>query len=257
MSDLMLRDLAEADALPAVGECRRCPWRGTLAAEIAHELRNALCVMSSSLQFLHRRLAAESDPAGDVAMTALQSLERMQGLLREMLECGGFGTPRFCCADLNELITEVLGMISSECARCGISVDVALDPSLPRVWVQTPRVRQILLNLVRNSLEAMVESGNVLMVRSRIAPDHGQAIVEIANNGPPIHPDVLRDLFRPFHTTKPDGTGLGLYLSRKIARDHGGDLAVENLRNGVRFALALPSGRPERGDDGAHPDRGR
>jgi len=223
-----------------------------MAAGVAHELGNPLSIISSSLQYLHQRLSAANDPASEFTLTALENVDRMHRLLRSILEFTTIQRTRSVKIDINEAVSEVMRFTSTECARRGIRVEVSFDPSLPpQIWGDTGGIKQVFLNLVKNAFEA---GGDRLVVRTRAVA--GSAVVELENNGPPITPAVLQQLFQPFHTTKTSGTGLGLYLSRQIARDHGGELACENLRDGVRFALTLSVTGPEGGGDGAHPDRG-
>lgn len=227
-----------------------------LAAGVAHELGNPLSIISSSLQYLHQRLAAANDSASDFTMTALENVERMHRLLRKMLDSAAVHKPEFEQADLKEIISEVLRFTAPVCEQRGIVVEVSFDPLLPRVWVEPSGVKQIVLNLVKNALDATARGGDRLRVLTRSAESGRAAIVEFANNGPPIPRDVLPQLFRPFHTTKDGGTGLGLYVSRQIAKDHGGDLEAENLpQGGVRFLLTLPIDRRGDEDDDSRPDR--
>jgi signal transduction histidine kinase len=226
-------------AIGPMSQSEKLAELGQLAAGVAHELGNPLSIISSSLQYLHRRLADAGDPASDFAMSALQNVERMHGLLNNMLDFASARKPRPVQVDLKEATSEVLHFVAAECVRRKIAVEVAFDPSLPKAWVDPRGFKQIVLNLVKNALEAIALGGTTLRLRTR-GDGRGKAVVEVENDGPAIPAEVMSNIFRPFHTTKDDGTGLGLYLSRQMARDQGGDLEVENAQNAVRFRLTVP-----------------
>ena len=229
---------------------------GQIRAGFAHELGNPLSIISSSLQYLYQRLAANNDPASDFAMAALHNVERMHGILQSMLDSAGSKKPHFEPLDLKEAISEVLRFTSGEFAQRGIAVEVSFDPVLPKAWGDPFGVKQILLNLVKNALDAITEGGGGNTIRLRTRMDaRRRAIMEVENNGAAIPANVLPNLFRPFYTTRNGGTGLGLYLSRQIAEGHGGELSAENLPGGVRFTLTLPLDLQKEEDRGQRPDR--
>ena len=230
---------------------------GQLGAVIAHELGNPLSIISSSLQYLHERLVRSGDDASEFASAALVNVERIQLLLRRMLEVGAPSREAFRQTSLNEVLPDILRLTAPEFERRGVTVGASFDGRLPRTWLDPQGLRQVVLNLLKNGLDALTGGGS-LSIRTRLADGGDRMILEVENDGPPLDPDVLPLLFRPFHSTKAGGTGLGLYLSRQIARDHGGDLVAENLpTTGVRFTLLLPLERRKRGDRGADPDRRR
>lgn len=212
---------------------------GHFAAGVAHELGNPLSIISSSLQYLHQRLADANDSASDFTLTALQNVERMHGLLQSMLDFASVKKPRLEQVDLEEAVSEVVRFTSAECIRRNSIVDVSFDPCLPKAWVDPCGFKQIILNLVKNALDALAQGGTTLRLHTCMGSNQ-RVIVKVENNGPAIPADVMTNMFRPFYTTKDGGTGLGLYLSRQIARDHGGDLEAENLQGAVRFTLTLP-----------------
>jgi signal transduction histidine kinase len=240
----------------ALGEAEKSAALGQLGAIIAHELGNPLSIISSSLQYLHERLTRSHDEASEFASAALANVERIQGLLRKMLQAGTPGRAVFERANLNEIIPELLRLTASECERRAVAVDVSFDQRIPAAWIDPQGVKQIVLNLVKNSLDALSGRGGTLRVRTRLEESGDAMALEIENDGPHIERDVFPHLFRPFHSTKAGGTGLGLYLSRQIAQDHGGDLVAENLPEaGVRFTLTLPIDRRKGGELGSYPDR--
>lgn len=238
-------DLARSEGLSTLGQ---------FAAGIAHELGNPLSIISSSLQYLRDRLVTAGDPGADFTTTALDSVERMRILLRNTLDLAVARKSGPEPINVNEVVREILRLTAEECARHSIEIEASLGSSLPRVWADRGGVAQILLNLIRNTFDALGERGGRLAVRTREVPDTGQVFVEAENDGPPIPSDLLPRLFQPFRTTKPSGTGLGLYLSREMAREWGGDIAGENLARGVRFTLMLHADRSEVAD-GARPGR--
>lgn len=236
-----------ADKLAAIGQ---------IGAGFAHELGNPLSIISSSLQYLYQRLAASNDPASDFAMAALLNVERMHGILQSMLDSAGSKKPQFELLDLKEAVSEVLSFTSGEFAQRGIAVEISFDPVLPRVWGDPFGVKQILLNLVKNALDAISEGGNGNTIRLCTRLDsRRRAVIEVENNGAVIQASVLPNLFRPFYTTRNGGTGLGLYLSRQIAKGHDGELSAENLAGGVRFTLTLPLDLRKEEERGQRPDR--
>ncbi|MBI4702015.1 MAG: hypothetical protein HY744_12830 [Deltaproteobacteria bacterium] len=214
---------------------------GQLAAGIAHEVGNPLSIISSSLQYLHQRLLGAGDPASEFTMTALQNVDRMHGLLRSMLDFAAVRRPEPRPVDLERAVSDVLGFVSPECERRGLAVRVSVEPALPRVRIDCAALKQILLNLIKNALEALEHGGRELVVRAWRSAAEGRVKLRVEDDGPPIAPEALAQLFRPFNTTKAAGTGLGLYLSRQIARDYLGEIDGQNAGAGVQFTLTLPA----------------
>jgi two-component system sensor kinase FixL len=152
---------------------------------------------------------------------------------------------------LNKLVEEALGLALVGARQSGVRVALYLDPYLPSVLVDNVQIQQVMLNLVRNAVEAMqaVETRE-LSITTRALPD-GIAEVLIADSGPGIPPEIAERLFQPFVTTKASGMGLGLSICRDIIESHHGQLsAAPNPSGGAVFRMILPLFSPEDPGDG-------
>ncbi len=209
-------------------------------AGIAHELTNPLAVISSSLQYIHERLTAANDEARDFTEAALHSVERMHGMLQNMLSLATGESLSLGDVDLNDVVFEALRFVSDECRRRGVEVETSFDATALRGRFDATRVMQVILNLLLNAIEATPKQHGKLRVSTRVEDEGRRAVISVENRGPPISTDVRRNMFRPFFTTKASGTGLGLYLSRQNIKAHGGSIRVENLDSGVALTVVLP-----------------
>jgi signal transduction histidine kinase len=217
------RRLVESEKLAGIGR---------LAAGVAHEINNPLGVILGYAKLLRKRCdGATADDLAVVEEETLRAKEIVDGLLdlsRPLPE----GTAR---VDLRALSDEVVSRLGDARLLDGVEVAVegrAAAPGHPE------KLRQVLVNLIRNAAEAAGSGGRVLV---RLSEEGGGAEVAVEDSGPGIPPERRDRLFEPFFTTKPRGTGLGLAVSRAIARAHGGELAeVGAPAGGARFTLRLP-----------------
>ena len=226
-----LRRLMQSENLITLGE---------MAAGIAHELGNPLAIISSGLQYLHGKYCGQDSTDSEFTRMALESVERMDAMLRTMRDFAAAKQNPSIDVNVNTAICDVLSFTAPESRRRGVQVAMLPDWTLPSVRMDIFGLKEIVLNLIKNGFEAMREHGDILTVRTRWCPDSSTAAVEVENNGPAIPEEVLPNLFRPFFTTKAEGTGLGLYLARQMAKAHGGDLTGRNLSGSVLFTLLLP-----------------
>lgn len=227
----MLRRTLRAERLAAVG---------TMAAGFAHEVRNPLNSASLQLTVLERRVD-KGDLSRDTVLSITQivkdEIQRLERMVRDFL---AFAQPRPIeprAMDLNDLVRSVLQLEAPEADVNRVEVATDLDPAVPAVWGDAERLRQVLLNLVRNALEAMPQGGR-LVVRSR--PGVGAtAEVDVEDTGAGFAEDL--PVFDAFFTTKEKGTGLGLAIVHRIITDHGGSIRVRSGPGGTCFSICLPA----------------
>jgi signal transduction histidine kinase len=234
----MLRRTLRAERLAAVG---------TMAAGLAHEVRNPLNSASLQLTLLKRRLGKEDvAPASllPIADLVQQEIERLDRLVRDFL---AFAQPRplaLQATALEALCRGVLALLEPEAEAARVRFATELAPELPTLPVDPERLKQVLLNLVRNAIEAMSDGGTLTM-RTRAAGEHVE--LEVEDTGPGFGEET--PVFDAFFTTKPQGTGLGLAIVHRIVSDHGGTLRVRSRPGSTCFTVSLPVERPT-GHDG-------
>jgi signal transduction histidine kinase len=228
----MLLRTVRAERLAAVG---------TLAAGLAHEVRNPLNSASLQLTVLERRL--ERGESGDKAISVTRiiksEIDRLDRLVRDFL---AFARPAPLDprpVDLGALLSGVAELIGPEAGAANVSVTVEADAGLPPGAGDAERLRQVVLNLTRNSVEAMQAEGGKLTLRARAVAERLE--VEVEDTGPGFSNQL--PVFDAFFTTKDQGTGLGLSLVHRIVSDHHGSIRVESRPGRTCFTFTLPASR--------------
>jgi signal transduction histidine kinase len=235
----MLRRMLRAERLAAIG---------TTAAGLAHEIRNPLNSAMLQLQVLRRRVErgdGTPDAVNPVLSLIEDEIKRLERLVAEFL---AFLHPRpldLRPTDVANLCGEVLDFARPEAEAADVRVLRKFAPQLPTLSADSERLRQVLLNLVRNSLEAMPDGGT-LTVRTRHAPGHIELDVEDTGVGFADEAPI----FDAFFTTKSTGTGLGLSIVHRIVEDHHGTIRVQSRAGRTCFTISLPTGA--HGSTGAH-----
>ncbi|HMA94347.1 MAG TPA: ATP-binding protein [Polyangiaceae bacterium] len=227
----MMRRTLRAERLAAVG---------TMAAGLAHEVRNPLNSAQLQLDVLERKVAKGALRTETVISTSRilrDELRRLERLVEDFLS---FAQPRplsLEMCDVNQLIQSVVDLVAPEVHGAGIDMHVEFDPGVGVVEVEPQRLRQVLLNLLRNAKEAMVDHGT-LTVRTQGPGTDGTVLIEICDTGPGFAEDA--PIFDAFYTTKEGGTGLGLAIVHRIITDHGGAISVQGTSGDTRFRISLP-----------------
>ena len=224
----------------------RLSTMGEMATGLAHELNQPLSAIANYANGCVRRLPSGIDGAKDLiyALGQINSqAERAGEIIRRLRRLVGKQLPVRSEADINSLVREVCSFVEFEARRTGVVIEQELSMERLQVRVDVVQIEQVLLNLVRNALEALLEvpeKNRSLVVRSG-RQSGGYVRVEVIDTGPGIKPEVAKNLFEPFFTTKESGMGMGLVISQTIAEDHGGRIEADPVAGiGSRFSLTLP-----------------
>ncbi len=210
----------------------------TFSAGVAHEIKNPLNAATLHLTLLGRLLGRASpdlEGAREAAGIATGEIRRVASLLEEFLQFARPEKPRKSHTDLRRVCDDVAALCRVEAEPANIEIAVTGERQLD-ICADEARMRQVILNLVRNAMEAVVERGHVQI---DIAHTSNAARVRIQDDGPGLIADEVR-IFQPFFTTKDKGTGLGLAITHRIITDHGGDIAVESRPGQTVFTITLP-----------------
>jgi two-component system NtrC family sensor kinase len=210
---------------------------GRLAAGVAHEINNPLAVILGYAALLRRNAAGQlADDLGIIEDESLRAKEIVEGLLD--LSRPLATAPE--AVDLKELCDEAVARLAGSGRLEGATVEVS---GVARVVGHPQKLRQVLVNLVKNGVEAAGPGGKVLIGLSR--GNGGGAVIRVSDSGPGLTAEASHKLFEPFFTTKPTGTGLGLAVSLGIVQAHGGTLEADSpAGGGARFTIRLPASPP-------------
>lgn len=241
---VLFQDLTEVEALKEeVERARHLASLGRLAAGVAHEVRNPL----SSLKGFAQLLRSKSRPGSDEERYAdimIEEVERLDRVVQELLDFARPVTPDRKPSALNAIVEEALGLVSEDAAFRKIDVEKGLAEGLPDALVDPFQIRQALLNVFLNAIEAMADGG-VLTIETSVVADAGPTpslAVAIADTGEGMSPEEVDRLFEPFYTTKPRGTGLGLTIVARLIEQNGGQVAVSSEKGrGSTFTIRLPA----------------
>jgi C4-dicarboxylate-specific signal transduction histidine kinase len=220
---------------------------GELSGAIAHELNQPLTAILSNAQAAQHFIARKNiDPEvlDDILRDIISADQRASEVIRRLHALFRRGETLFEPLDLNELVVEVLGIAHGDLVTRMVSVESRLGASLPAVQGDRVELQQVMLNLVLNASEAMSAARPAqhrrLVIRTRVKDGHVR--VSFSDNGPGFARGEYEKLFEPFYTTKPQGLGLGLSISRAIVRAHRGRLwGAAGIVRGAVFHVALPA----------------
>ena len=209
---------------------------GRMAAHVAHEIRNPLTAIGGfAKSILKNPQNVEQVKLG--AKIIDKEVRRLENILRNVLNFTRVPRPYKRLNDLNTLVREVLTLHQPLLPE-GIQMEVRLDETLPRFFFDEEQIKQALMNVIANSISSIKREGKI---RIRTYQRPGEAVIEVADTGVGMSREVLENIFNPFFTTRPDGTGLGLSVTNRIIEGHDGRIEVESeVGRGTTFRLVLP-----------------
>jgi two-component system sensor histidine kinase HydH len=219
----------QAERLAAIGKA---------VAEVAHDMKTPLMAIGGFTKQVARSLQSDN-PNRRKLNIVLQQTDRMESMVREMLD---FGRPlrlESTRANLNELVRSTLVVGQPMAKEAGVEAEIQLEPTLPDLFLDGPRMEQVILNLFVNAVQAS-PAGQAVRVRTFMK--RNRVILEVSDSGSGIKDEKFERVFQPFFSTKKGGTGLGLAIAKKIVEVQGGQIGFHaNPGKGVTFTIAFPA----------------
>ena len=215
---------------------------GRLSLKVAHEVRNPISAIELNAEMLQEIVGgqpgADVEEAKHLVSAIRDQVSALDALTEEYLAFARFPRPQFEEESINDLVTELAEFVRPVAARQGLTIRVETDPAVPMMEIDRGLLRQAIWNLVKNAFEALSRGGEVTLA-SRLVGDTVE--ISVSDTGSGISPAVAERLFEQFFTTKPQGTGLGLGITRQITDEHGGEIRWANREGGgVTFTIRLP-----------------
>jgi signal transduction histidine kinase len=218
-----------------------------LAGSFIHEIKNHLSTLGLNLQLLAEDF---QEPETQRERRALERIQRLQGECQRLVEVSN-DFLRFAkiealdlvSSDLNAVVEEMVDFFGPTARQANIEIKSYLPADLPAVKLDREMFKQALLNLMLNAEQAMPEGGELTI---QATPEPGAVCLSLIDTGKGMSPEIVGQAFRPFFSTKPRGTGLGLATTRKIILAHGGTISVQSeIDRGTKFTIRLPVDNPQ------------
>ncbi len=238
---MIFKDMTDIRRLEhEVERSRRLASVGSLAAGVAHEIRNPLSSIKGFATYFKERFK-DRDKEREIAQIMVDEVGRLDRVIGQLLEFARPSALHLEPTSLGELIKHSLRLIEGDASRKDVSIRTVLPEQTPTVSLDADRLNQALLNLYLNALQAM-ESGGKLLVSVNADHTAHRVFIAVNDNGCGIAPENKERIFDPYYTTKPGGTGLGLAIVHKIVEAHGGTVTIESIPGqGTTVTIAIPT----------------
>jgi two-component system sensor histidine kinase AtoS len=217
-----------ADRLAAIGE---------MMAGVAHEIRNPLTAIKSLVQFLQE--GSTEEERQEYYPIIVKEVDRVNKIIQELLYFSRPSDAFVLPTDLNQLIEQTV-ILAKSITKNTVTYHLMLEKELPRAEMDPEQFKQVFLNILINSIQAMESSGQIT-IESLIDPEQGKIILHFSDTGPGIQKDQLEKVFDPFYTSKKEGTGLGLSVVQRIVAAHHGEVYLQNIPSGgLKVTITIP-----------------
>lgn len=231
---LLLRDMNNAEKMR---QREKLAVVGELAAGVAHEIRNPLTSIKGFVQLIDSKKGMEIPPF--YIETILDELDRIEQIVGEMVVLAKPAQEEKSQVDFSTLLHDTLNLMSPQASMQNIMLRLEIEPGLPFVMGVRNQLKQVMINLIKNSIEALEENKGEIIITATYDAEH--IFISVADNGKGIESKVLSKLGTPFFSTKDSGTGLGLMISYRIIQNHEGEIKVESKPGvGTEFRIILP-----------------
>ena len=221
------KELAHQEKLAALGE---------MAAGVAHELRNPMTAVRGFAQRILRKLP-ENDTSKKYAQIIVEEVDRINQLIKDVLDFARKPDPIYQKSDIKDIVESVLFLYKDDFKKFPIEIKKEYG-DVPLYYFDEDQIKQVFTNIIGNAIDVMEEGGTLTL---QTYHDGKWVYINIKDTGPGIWPEILKDIFNPFFTTKSTGTGLGLSNAHRLVDMHGGDIVVDShVGQGSTFTVKLP-----------------
>lgn len=221
-------DMAQTEKLAMVGQ---------LAAGAAHEIRNPLTSVRGFIQLLRKELS--NTPKAEYIDIIIAEIDRVNSIINEFLKLAKPATPRRGACRIEDLFREIRVLVESEAFLKNVEVIEEID-NLPEILIDKEQIKQVLINVIQNSFDAMPKGGKLIITASAEL-DEMAVKISLRDSGSGMDREIVDRMFKPFYTTKEHGTGLGLSVSLQIIENHGGRMEIDSVPGcGTTTNIYLP-----------------
>jgi C4-dicarboxylate-specific signal transduction histidine kinase len=224
----------------ALSRALRVSTMGEFAAALAHEINQPLTAVANYARLVKN--AADPIAASEASDRVIAQVERAAEVVRRLRNFIRLGRSETTPIAVPQLVDEAISYCHVELDRYGVELQLRVGRDLPEVKVDALQIEQVIVNLVRNAVEALTDAGRYdgkVVIEAR-QDNEGSVVIRVRDNGPGFDPDLAERAVAPFTTTKFDGLGLGLSLARSIIEAHGGRLSIESSPSGAVVSFTLP-----------------